>query len=183
MPLPLIPIRRINAIDGVPEQSSKLHAGVTEGTPEDNLFFTYRTRLYNYMYELGAIFELQYMYGLRISELLAIKPRDISPRGTIFLKCAKGSENKMIDYPSLYTFLKNCRANGKEPFGFISRHYVYRCYKRMDISFGQMYGTKNAITHQFRYMKAKDTMEMSNDLEFTAKIMGHKNSKSTKHYV
>jgi len=176
-------LRPIDAVIKPSAQSSKPCAPDKEVDNSESIYMMHRCILKNYCPEVEIIYCLQFSYGLRISEVLNIKTKHISPRGTILIKGAKGSFDKMVDMPEFYSFFKNCRVSGRQPFEGFSRWFVYRTYKKLAINFGIKYGSLNAVTHQFRYLKARDTQALSNDMELTQRTMGHKNQKSTKHYV
>jgi integrase len=171
------------ALKGISAQSIKPCRQVDVNDETETAYITHRRLLFSYCQDIEIIYVLQFTYGLRISEVLGILAKNISKRGTIVIRGTKGSFDKIVDLPEFYTFFKKHKNNGTAPFYYYSRWFVYRTYKKLAINFGIKYGTLNAVTHQFRYMKARDTMSISNDMELTQRTMGHKNIKSTKHYV
>lgn len=176
-------IQPIDAILRAPAQSCKPCAKVSTNETTESVYQTHRTSLKRYCPDMEIVYTLQYVFGLRVSEALSINAKDISSRGTVVVHGAKGSFDKVLDLPEFYHFFQTCKARNINPFQVYSRWFVYRTYIKLGINYGINYGSLNAVTHQFRYMKARDTMETSQDLALTQRTMGHKNVKSTKHYV
>lgn len=132
---------------------------------------------------LRAVIELQFLHGLRISEVLNITASDITRNGRIRIKGLKGSFDRFVLSSNFIEFwtcsgiplLPLCRC--------YSRFYFYREYKKLCI--GARFGNShnNSVTHWFRHAVALDSIETFHSINDTKIVLGHKNSKSTQKYV
>jgi len=131
---------------------------------------------------LYAILDLQFHYGLRISEVLGIKLTDVSTRGFIKVKGLKGSNDRII-YPILsLKYFSVCKERGRTPFQGIDRYYVYRIYQKLGIKIYLQDNKKYAVTHIFRYLNTQHLLDSFNDLKTTQEFIGHKRAANTKIY-
>lgn len=122
-------------------------------------------------------------YGLRVSEALSIKATDITSNGQIIIKGSKGSSNRLIVINEFRDRLIDLRHSSFNPIKNIDRFVIYRVLKKWSVEGKSTYGSKNAVCHQFRYDVAKDIQSVTNDLNETAKLIGHKSSSNTAIYV
>ncbi len=129
-----------------------------------------------------AVAALMFEHGLRISEVLRIEKKDISPSGHIRIKGLKGSHSRVVLAGTLRTFWTNS-PDYMFPIGdTYSRFYFYRWFRKMGVYkiFGD--NKKYSVTHLFRHALALQFKEDFNDTQLTQKYLGHKNIKSTEHY-
>jgi integrase len=132
---------------------------------------------------LKAIIEVMLLGGLRVSEVLNIKWQNISNTGQIKYKSSKGSYDGFI-YPVLYrSFWINCKLNRFVFPSSYNRFFLYREFKKIGISSENRFGTKNAVTHLFRKLKATDIFNIENDIDDVKEVLRHKNINSTKFYI
>lgn len=134
-------------------------------------------------WHISLVIHLLADYGLRVSEALSIKATDITSNGQIIIKGSKGSSNRLIVINEYRDRLIDLRSSGFNPIKNIDRFVVYRVLKRWNIEGKFSYGSKNAVCHQFRYNFVKDIQSVTNDLNETAKLIGHKSSFNTAIYV
>ncbi|MBA7564635.1 Tyrosine recombinase XerD [subsurface metagenome] len=130
-----------------------------------------------------AIIELLFLYGLRISEAIAITHIDISAAGVIRVKGQKGSNDRFvrpISYSHLWAFIRDCQVSYQ---GVYSRQYFYRLLKKY--GFFSYYGgnVNMSVTHMFRHEFARDLMSCFREIETVQKGLGQKSKKSTEYYV
>lgn len=130
-----------------------------------------------------AVLELQFLYGLRISEVLNIKPTDIGSNGNIQIKGLKGSENRVVYAVRFRNFWEQMRVNNFQLPNSYNRFYFYRLYKKKGIyqAFGK--NRKSSTTHYLRYLYIQELLTQGIELEQIKLIIGHKSIKSTIHYV
>lgn len=130
-----------------------------------------------------AIIELQFLYGLRISEALNIHYSDVLFNGSIKIKGIKGSENRIV-YPvqfrDFWIHLHNSSATIPASY---NRFYFYRIYKKFGISGIMGSNTNTSVTHYLRYMFVKQLVDSGQDFQQIKHILGHKSIKSTIHYL
>jgi len=132
---------------------------------------------------LFYIAELQYYNSCRVSELLNARCHDISSQCKIFLKASKNSSNRIIFSPSSLQYLLYCKNNNVDPFTCYDRYFIYRLYKRYGIELSKRFGSKNAVTHIFRYLAADAVNSDVNSVEKTQSQLGHKSKKSSEYYA
>lgn len=134
-------------------------------------------------WHISLVVHLLADYGLRISEALSINATDITSNGQIIIKGSKGSSNRLIVINEYRDRLIDLRKSSFNPIKNIDRFVIYRILKKWNIEGKSTYGSKNAVCHQFRYDVAKDIQSVTNDLNETAKLIGHKSSSNTAIYV
>lgn len=137
--------------------------------------------------ELGmfekAVLELQVLYGLRISEVLNIKPAQIMPSGQITIKGLKGSCDRFV-VPVIYNqyWIQIAKSNCEISKSY-NRFYFYRLYKKHGISKAFADNKKASVTHLLRYYYIANLVKSGKDIREIATIIGHKSLISTLVYV
>jgi site-specific recombinase XerD len=132
---------------------------------------------------LRVVLELQFLHGLRISEVLNITPLDITRQGRIRIKGLKGSFDRFVLSSYYKDFWLNSGISLLPLCTTYSRFYFYREYKKLSI--GAYFGNSQnkSITHYFRHAVALDSQEQYESLTDTKMVLGHKSIKSTEKYV
>ena len=137
-----------------------------------------------------CIFSILYSAGLRISELLELKPGDINEsRNLIRVRQGKGKKDrytllsrplmkKLAEYNRLYkpkVWLFEHRPG--EPFteSIVS--------KRLKAAAREAGITKRIYPHLLRHSFATHLLEQGTDIKIVKELMGHKNIKTTEVYV
>lgn len=172
----------INSVPIPTAQSTTLCGVVTSRCKGAEAGKSLELQLKNNYPAIYYIFLLQKKYGLRISEVLSISHKNITSEGNVLVKGSKGSNDHFVDIDDIKDFMLECRFQLRNPFTGISRFHVYRVYKKLGINIEYHYGTKQAVTHGFRYAKVKEISEIDNTLDTAQLVLGHKNQSSTKHY-
>jgi integrase len=132
---------------------------------------------------LLAVLELLLGHGLRISEVLNIRPRDISASGHIRIVGLKGSRDRIV-HPVLYRqFWLESRVGDLPVLFDYSRFWFYRKFKELGFSHRFANGTNLSVTHLFRHLNALSINTMFGIIELTQNHLGHKSQSSTRHYV
>ena len=137
-----------------------------------------------------CMFSILYSAGLRISELLELKPGDINePRSLIRVRQGKGKKDrytllskplmkKLTEYNRLYkpkVWLFEHRPG--EPFteSIVS--------KRLKAAAREAGITKRIYPHLLRHSFATHLLEQGTDIKIVKELMGHNNIKTTERYV
>jgi integrase len=120
--------------------------------------------------------------GLRISEVLNLSPDKISPAGRFMIKGLKGSNDRIINDPSISDYLLICKKNNSYPFKTFNRFFVYRYLKSFGVKFDSIHSSKHSITSSFRHKAIQDVNIITNKIETKSAYIGHKNTKTTEHY-
>jgi len=138
-----------------------------------------------------AILMLVYSAGLRVGEVVKLKPEDIdSKRKFVFVKGAKGRKDR-------YTLLseaalKALREYWKEykptkwlfPGPDKERHITIRSAQRIFEMACERAGVKKEVTiHSLRHSFATHLLENGIDLRYIQELLGHKSSKTTGIYT
>jgi integrase len=120
--------------------------------------------------------------GCRISEVLQLRPTDVSNNGTIRLPALKGSKTRIITPGSWSAFFLEHRLSlPLVEMGF-DRHYFYRLFKRLGIYSRVGHRGKNSVTHYFRHKLAAELRDDGFEVQDIATALGHKSTKSTVSY-
>jgi site-specific recombinase XerD len=132
-----------------------------------------------------TILTLTYSVGLRVSEIINIKIRDIdSKRMLIYIKNAKGRKDRIV--PLSETVLKILRIYYKE---YKPKEYLFNGQTSLQYSVGscqkiyKRYIDKNSSIHTLRHSSFTNLLESGTDLRVIQKIAGHSSSKTTEIYT
>ena len=138
----------------------------------------------------NTMLKLCYGMGLRVSEIVAIKIKDIdSERMQVFIERAKGKKDRYVNLPE--SVLLQMRSYFKE---FKPKIYLF------EGQFGGMYSVRSAQQvfsdalekaninktvgiHGLRHSFATHLMESGTDVMFIQKLLGHNDIKTTLRYV
>lgn len=131
---------------------------------------------------LLAILTIQAAYGLRISEVLAIQGKDISPGGAIKIKGLKRSNDRLVAVTELKAWWLSQREKPGKVFDGLSRFAVYRAYKRLNIGLNLPGRKHKAVTHAFRHLVVNDLRKIATDDKEVSKFTGHRAEKNTAIY-
>lgn len=129
-----------------------------------------------------AVIELQFLYGLRISECLNISVQDVSQSGAIRVKGSKKSNDRIV-YPVLFQpFWQSATSSTLPLINLYSRFYFYRQYKALGL-YAQYAGNSNlSVTHSFRHNLLLNLKKEFQDTSLNKQFVGHKSINSTLHY-
>lgn len=125
---------------------------------------------------------LQLCGGLRISEVLGIRPYDITLTGHVSIHSRKGSSHQIIHGGVVANYLIQCKKLNMYPFNLYSRYYVYRQYKKYGLTIQPVNSSKKAVTHSLRHLAASAQRNESIQDEKIQKFLRHVSSKSTTYY-
>ena len=129
-----------------------------------------------------VLIDLLYTNGLRISEVLQLKSSDIDARGNVFVKGLKGSNDRLCQCTYMKSELLYLRSTNSHLFSYTNRFYYYRLFKKLGLYIVYDSNENKAVTHSLRHSYIYSLQNITNNIESTAQIVGHKNSKSTTHY-
>ena len=138
-----------------------------------------------------AILMLVYSSGLRVGEVIKLKPEDIdSKRKLVFVKGAKGRKDRYTLLSDVA--LKSLREYWKEykptkwlfPGPDKERHITVRTGQRIFETACERAGVKKEVTiHSLRHSFATHLLENGIDLRYIQELLGHKSSKTTEIYT
>lgn len=128
------------------------------------------------------VIDLLFTNGLRISEVLQIHSSNIDARGNVFIKGLKGSNDRLAQVTYMRQQLLSLRSAGCRLFEYNSRFYYYRLFKKLGLYISYGHNENRAVTHSLRHAYIYSVQSLANNIDSTALIVGHKNSKSTNHY-
>lgn len=152
-------------------------------------FATYEARLLHFIHSLcensveRSVLELMLDEGLRISDVLNIKPKHVDSSCYITIVQGKGSLIKVVRHTKNLKFWLGQVKEGYVISDSYNRYYFYRLLKTAGIKIF-VKGCSNAkVTHSLRYARASAVMNASNDIEVVKNDLGHRSVISTKYYV
>ena len=141
-----------------------------------------------------AILEVLYAAGLRVSELVNLKPTDIN-FGSGFLKCCgKGGKERLVPVgakarEALTRYLEKIRPRQKPKSDYVfigkgggglSRQFVWQLIKKYTRLAGVQ---KNITPHTFRHSFATHLLEGGADLRVVQELLGHADITTTQIYT
>jgi integrase len=121
--------------------------------------------------------------GLRVSEMLAITPRDIDELGRVKIKSLKGGSPRLVDTGMNADQFKVWRISGYLPWRTWTRFFVYRQFKKYGIQIDIEGNGKKSVTHALRHVSAQVSATIDPDLEATKAHLGHKSISNTEIYA
>lgn len=154
-----------------------------------NEFRSYEVRLLEFIESLSvssaerSILELMLDEGLRISDVLNIKPKHVDSFGYITIIQGKGSSIKVVRNSKNLSFWLGQVRNGFVISDSYNRFYFYRLLKKKGIQMSVSGCSNHKVTHSLRYARAIAVMNASKDLEIVKQDLGHRSINSTKYYV
>jgi len=137
-----------------------------------------------------SILFLLYSAGLRMSELLALRWKDLEEsRGLIYVRNGKGKKDRItLLSPTVFGYLKLYRDvyntnqyifEGPNGVAYSSRsvnNIIKRSAKKAGIS-------KNISAHTLRHSFATHLLESGTDLRYIQALLGHESSQTTERYT
>ena len=138
-----------------------------------------------------AILSLTYSSGLRVSEVVKVKVRDIdSKRGLLHIKNGKGKKdrytiisdkiiNQLRDYCRIYK-IDDWLFPGQKKSKHLTTRSVQRIFKK---ACKKAKITKVVSVHSLRHSFATHLLEKGVDLRYIQELLGHKSSKTTEIYT
>lgn len=137
--------------------------------------------------ELGhyekAIIELQFLFGLRISEVLNINYSAVSADGSIRIRGLKGSSDRQV-YPVVYRNYWLTTKHNRTIFpSSYNRWYFYRLYRKKGIYHMFQNNGNQSVTHLARYSYIISLLKDGRNIPEIQQLIGHKSINSTIHYV
>lgn len=121
--------------------------------------------------------------GLRVSEMLAVSPRDIDELGRIRIKSLKGGVPRIVDTGINADQFKVWRNSGYIPWRMWTRFFVYRQFKKYGIQIDIEGNGKKSVTHALRHVSAQVSATVDPDLQATKSHLGHKSISNTEIYA
>lgn len=136
------------------------------------------------------LLSLAYGAGLRVSEVVALKVKDIDlTEATIHIKNAKGQKDRISVLPEKLTNdLKNLIAgNSNNDFVFASERggklTTRTAQKVFENSLKKAKVKKNAAFHSLRHSFATHLLENGVNLRYVQELLGHQNIRTTQRYT
>ena len=124
-----------------------------------------------------------YTNALRVSELLKIKGTDVISNYQFIIRASKGSRERLGSVTENCKYLLSLKGYDCYVYGNFKRQNIYYMFKRLGLSFNVKNNKNKAVTHSLRHLKIQELEKVTNDKEIVADLIGHKNTKSTEHYL
>lgn len=133
-------------------------------------------------YSLYLFANVQYLYGLRVSEVLGIAGSDMIGADRIRVKGLKRSSDRIVVDSAICSNFSNLKGLNIRLFECFDRYFVYRMYKRVGLFAVVQSSKKQAVTHVFRHLLATSMKSEGVDTETIKNFIGHKSETNTKRY-
>ena len=136
-----------------------------------------------HLYHIVSI--IQYIYGLRISEVLSIRNGDVTKDGFVLISGKKGSNNRIIYTPELLPIIHPNPLYEKT----LIFPFSYSQYRRVCLLHGiylKPTGSRKRkiVSHLYRHNRLKAIYNLTGeDLKQTKQFSGQKNNISALHYI
>ncbi|MCP3925073.1 MAG: site-specific integrase [Desulfobacterales bacterium] len=121
--------------------------------------------------------------GLRITEMLNIKMKDIDSQGRIRIRSLKGSKKRLIQCVYHVDRLLHVRLHKNEIFESTNRFYLYREFKKNGFMCKSKTSKNHSVTHYFRYLYIYRMHNDGYSVVDIAEEIGHANVDNTLRYV
>lgn len=175
-------LTRFNAVTTTPAQSTKL---LQPASSREMIFISMKSKIFENPL-LSPLFkyavQIMFQSGCRVSEIIRMRKSDISPSFLVHIRASKGSNNQIIPIQPWPGLGLNYDTLPDDLFANFSRHYIYRQLKQLGIYELFEAHKNNSVTHLFRHLLAKESMNYFNDKTATSKNLGHKNPDNLKYY-
>jgi|APSaa5957512535_1039671.scaffolds.fasta_scaffold92446_3 integrase/recombinase XerD len=134
------------------------------------------------------VIKILYSSGLRLSELLNLKRKDLDPdRKIIYVRLGKGKKDRITllsEKLNKELFIYICKTNFKTEYLFEGRRgkYSKKSVQKILDSAGKRIGLK-VTPHMLRHSFATHLLESGVDLSYIQKLLGHSDLKTTEIYL
>lgn len=150
----------------------------------------------------GAIMELLYSTGMRVSEVVSLDKSDLDFASGMVRVSGKGNKQRVVPFgsaaaealhryfPMRRDLLTSCAARGKQPdtsalfLNNRGKRLTQRSIERMVREYGQRAGINVTVTpHALRHSFATHLLEMGADLRTVQELLGHASLSTTQKYT
>lgn len=121
--------------------------------------------------------------GCRVSSILKLCPIHVTANGRVILHQGKGSADLVVTPTYYKSWWKAFRKMKYSPYQYQNYMYYNRLFKRYSLCGDYNFGQYKAITATGRKMVAQDVFNAENDIETTARALGHNRTTSTEYYI
>ena len=164
-------------------QTAKLCDMGTTADGLEHLFISTIAKVRSTNASLALVIWLMYASGLRVSEILKIRGKDISRSYNILIKGSKNSSDRLVSGVLFAYFLESYIGKNILVFDQFDRFYVYRELKKLGLSYKFAGNEKNSVTHLGRHVFALQGKEIADESMTVGKMLGHKGTNSEKYYT
>jgi len=128
------------------------------------------------------IYHLLIMHGLRISNILQIHSKTLSPLGTLYIQQSKGSAPVIINDDYTKSFFLAFYNTNCYIFSEYSRFYFYRQLRKYGMYHKFENNFNTSVTHLGRHLYNLQFKEVEKNLDININALGHKNTNNKKYY-
>ena len=132
---------------------------------------------------LVSFARLQFISGLRISDLLSIKRSDIGENLNVYVRQSKGSQAKVISLLYDKEFWMNYKRGLYTDISVFNSMSFYRLYSRYNLIISNGTGRNSSVTHSARKLLARTAYDVTNSVEMAQAALGHRSQNSTMYYL
>ena len=132
---------------------------------------------------LVSFARLQFISGLRISDLLSIKRTDIGENLNVYVRQSKGSQPKVISLLYDREFWFDYKRGLYTDVSVFNSMSFYRLYSRYNLVIFNGTGRNSSVTHSARKLLARTAYDVTNSVDMAQAALGHKSQNSTMYYL
>ena len=168
----------------------KLPSLVPKALSEENILLMKEYLLTHNDLRLSAIFHILYGSGMRVSELLSLRPRDLrtnlQEETYLFRVVGKGRREKLAfinneTYKILKEYLNSYSIKNDEVLFSISRQRVFQLLKELAVAVDLPTGIVSP--HKLRHSFATHVLKRGANLKIVQELLGHRDISSTEIYT
>lgn len=125
---------------------------------------------------------IQLQTGARVSEILRLHSKEITPDGRILIRSLKGGNDRVVQISDLAPWLNLERSKSRYLFRDLTRFVIHHNYVKQGISayFGN--NQKRSTTHLFRHLVGIDLTHLEDHTHGIKTALGQKTDSAADHY-
>lgn len=126
---------------------------------------------------------LLYDTGIRVSEALAVRSKDVDWTGKVLIRSTKTNQSFIIQTGINNDMWTDTTCLCTLDTHSLNRYRIYRTMQRYGLYNTYGKNRKKSVTHSGRHEVALNTLEMSQSEQTVKDVLHHRSLKSTQHYL
>jgi integrase len=125
---------------------------------------------------------IQLQSGARVSEILRLHSKEITPDNRILIRSLKGGNDRIVQISGIDKWISSERTKSRYLFQDLTRFVIHHNYVQQGISAHFGNNTKRSTTHLFRHLVGIDLNHLENSTHGIKKGLGQKTDKAADYY-
>jgi|TARA_R100001530_G_C4320651_1_gene155632 integrase len=131
---------------------------------------------------LLAVYELQMLYGLRISEVLRLQGCDVKSTRHIDVRASKGKEHRLVIPLESWEFYSRFIGISTQIFKNYNRQYFWREYRKLGIGIQVPGNVRRSVTHSLRHILISSLDNEKVNVKTLKSFIAHKSASAQEAY-